>query len=86
MLWRSRPKTARRRAPSRATAVSACDVFDVVVEFQVIVYGAVVRSAPSALPSSSNCTPATPTSSDAVALMAMDAEGRWQLHASYPLG
>ena len=49
-----------------------CGPFDVVVVFQVTEYGKAVRSAPSALPSSSNCTPTTPTSSEAVAVTAID--------------
>ena len=36
-------------------------------EFQLTSYGAVVSSAPSGAPSSVNCTPATPMSSDAAA-------------------
>src|SRR5438067_6316862 len=37
--------------------------------FHLTVYGGVVTSAPSAAPSSRNCTPATPTLSDAFAVM-----------------
>src|SRR5205814_3847604 len=54
-------------AASRATAVSTCAPLAVVEVFQETEYGAVVSSAPSALPSSRNCTPATPTLSAAVA-------------------
>ena len=54
-------------AASRARAVSVCEPLAVAVVFQLTEYGAVVSSAPSATPSSRNCTPATPTLSDAVA-------------------
>ena len=52
---------------SRARAASVCVPFVAVVVFQERLYGEVVFSAPSTAPSSRNCTPATPTSSDAVA-------------------
>src|SRR5262245_37554199 len=52
---------------SRARAASVWVVFVAVVEFHAIVYGAVVTSAPSAAPSSRNCTPTTPMLSDALA-------------------
>src|SRR5262249_37686008 len=55
-------------AASRATAVSACGPFDAVPVFHATVYGGEVRSAPSAASSTLNCTPATATSSDAVAV------------------
>lgn len=42
------------------------------VVFQVIEYGAVVSSAPSAIPSRRNCTPETPMLSEAVAESATD--------------
>src|SRR5262249_37301989 len=48
---------------------SVCDPLATVVVFQVMLYGDVVSSAPSALPSSRNCTPATATLSDAFAEM-----------------
>ncbi len=54
-------------AASRATAVSAWLPFVVVVVVQVIEYGLVVSSAPRFAPSRRNCTPVTPTLSDAVA-------------------
>src|SRR5947209_2341469 len=55
-------------AASRATAASACLLPSAaVVVSQVISYGAVTSSAPSGDPSSVNWTPATPTSSAAVA-------------------
>src|SRR2546422_657399 len=55
-------------AASRARAASVCEPFDAAVEFQAMVYGAVVTSAPSAAPSSRNCTPTTAILSLAVAL------------------
>src|SRR5207248_2814747 len=54
-------------AASRARAASVCAPLPTLPEFHVIEYGAVVTSAPTAAPSSRNCTPATPTLSDAVA-------------------
>src|SRR6185295_8733007 len=55
-------------AASRATADSVWLPFATVVEFHAMAYGLVVSSAPMfVVPSSLNCTPATPTLSDAVA-------------------
>src|SRR4051794_16578295 len=54
-------------AASRATALSVCDPFATVVESHVTEYGAEVSSRPRLAPSSLNCTPATPTLSDAFA-------------------
>ena len=54
-------------AASRARAVSVCGPLAAVVVFHATVNGAAVSSAPSALPSRRNCTPATPTPSDASA-------------------
>src|SRR5439155_389764 len=54
-------------AASRATAVSVWLPLPIVVEFQLIVYGAAVSSAPRLAPSSLNCTPTTLTLSAAVA-------------------
>ena len=54
-------------AASRATAIKVCDPFVAVVVFQDTEYGEIVSSAPRALPSSLNCTPATPTLSEALA-------------------
>src|SRR5262249_53476950 len=54
-------------APSRATAVSPWAPGAAVVEFHTTEYGATVSSAPRAAPSSLNCTPATPTLSEAAA-------------------
>src|SRR5438045_774802 len=56
-----------RPAASRARALSVCAPLDAVVESQLIAYGSAVTSEPSGAPSSRNCTPATPTSSDAFA-------------------
>ncbi len=59
---------ARFPAASRATAVIVCEPSETVVEFQTILYGAVVSSAAmSVLVSSLNCTPTTPTASKAEA-------------------
>src|SRR3954462_10750197 len=52
-------------AVSRATAVSVCTPLTTASVFQDIVYGEAVTSEPRLAPSSLNCTPATPTSSDA---------------------
>ena len=57
-----------RPAASRATAVSVCGPLPAVVVFHETEYGAVVSSLPRFAPSSLNWTPATPTSSAAVAL------------------
>src|SRR5437899_1461921 len=54
-------------AASRATAVRVWLAFVALVVFHTTLYGAVVASVPSGAPSSMNCTPATPTLSDAVA-------------------
>src|SRR5439155_16030656 len=55
-------------AASRATAVSVCEALLAVVVSHAMEYGAVVSSAPRFAPSSLNCTPATPTLSDALAV------------------
>jgi hypothetical protein len=54
-------------AASRARAASVCTPFDTFVVDQGSVNGAAANSGPSGAPLSRNCTPATPTSSDAVA-------------------
>src|SRR5205814_1949938 len=54
-------------AASRACAVTACVPFGTSTEFQDVVYGLAVNSAPRFAPSTLNCTPTTPTSSAAVA-------------------
>src|SRR5438034_11286924 len=51
-------------AASRATALSVCVPFAIVVVFHVTLYGAPVSSAPRLAPSSLNCTPATPRSEE----------------------
>src|SRR5206468_1467806 len=56
-------------AASRAMAVSVCDALLVVFVSHATAYGAVVSSAPRFAPSRRNCTPTTPTSSDASAPM-----------------
>src|SRR5688572_20761618 len=57
----------RLPAASRATAVSVWLPFGAVVVSHVVENGAVVSSAPRSPPSRLNCTPATPTLSDALA-------------------
>src|SRR5882672_6841923 len=60
-------EVVRFPAASRATAVRVCwPLLDPVVLTE-IAYGAVVSSAPRAVPSEKNCTPATPTLSEALA-------------------
>src|SRR4051812_29654397 len=51
---------------SRDRADSTCRPLDAVVVFHWTLYGATVSSAPSGLPSSRNCTPATGLVTDAV--------------------
>src|SRR5204862_6057358 len=58
----------RLPAASRAIAVSVCEPLLAVAVFQETPKGAAVSSAPSAAPSSKNCTPATPTLSEAFAV------------------
>src|SRR2546422_5984429 len=55
-------------AASRATAVTVCAPLATVVVFHEMLYGATVTSAPRSAPSSLNCTPATPTLSEALAV------------------
>src|SRR5216117_2877129 len=57
-------------AASRARAASVCEPLALEVLFQEAEYGDVVSSAPRLAPSSRNCTPATPTLSDALAVTA----------------
>src|SRR5437870_10541784 len=54
-------------AASRATAVRLCVPLVAKLVFQETEYGATVSSAPRLTPSSLNCTPATPTLSEAEA-------------------
>ena len=55
-------------AASRARALSVWTPFAVAVVFHDTEYGDVVSSAPRLFPSSKNCTPTTPTLSDAFAV------------------
>src|SRR5688572_10754071 len=55
-------------AASRARAVRVWLPFVAVAVFQETLYGAEVSSAPRLAPSSRNCTPATPTLSEALAV------------------
>src|SRR6266571_327993 len=55
-------------AASRAVAASVCEPFAILVVSRATEYGAAVSSAPSTAPSNRNCTPATPTLSEASAL------------------
>ena len=59
-------------AASRATAVRVCCALLAVVVSHVTPYGALVSSAPRLVPSSLNCTPATPTLSLAFAVTLTD--------------
>ena len=54
-------------AASRATAVSVWVPFGARVVVQATVYGGALTSTPRLVPSSLNCTPATPTLSEALA-------------------
>src|SRR3989344_6962664 len=54
-------------AASRATALMVWLPLVAVVESHAIEYGVVVSSAPTLAPSTLNCTPTTPTLSDALA-------------------
>ena len=55
-------------AASRATAVRVCVPLATLLVAQLALQGAEPSSAPSAAPSTRNCTPATPTLSDALAV------------------
>src|SRR5437879_2641872 len=61
-------EVVRLPAASRATAVSVCEPLLAVVVFQDTEYGAAVSSAPRLAPSNRNCTPTTPTLSEALAV------------------
>jgi len=61
-------------AASRATAVRMWEPLETPDVFQVPEYGATVSSVPRLEPSSLNWTPATPTLSEAVAEMTVEAE------------
>src|SRR5436309_2691216 len=60
-------EVVRLPAASRATAVIMCEPSLAVAVFQGIEYGASVSSAPKSAPSILNCTPTTPTLSEALA-------------------
>src|SRR5262249_57145350 len=57
----------RLPATSRATAVKVCAPLLAAAVFHETEYGALASSAPRAAPSSRNCTPVTPTLSEALA-------------------
>ena len=59
-------------AASRAVAVKECAPFKIVVEFKAAEYGDDISSPPKLFPSHLNCTPTTPTLSDAFADTATD--------------
>src|SRR5206468_1428599 len=59
-------------AASRAVAVRVCDPLPTVVVFQEIEYGDDVSWGATLAPSTRNCTPATPTLSEAEALTVVD--------------
>src|ERR1700730_15144435 len=59
----------RLPAASRATAVTTCEPFAALSVFPGAEYGAEVASAPVLTPSTWNCTPTTPTLSEASAVM-----------------
>src|SRR6267142_4723 len=66
-------------AASRATAVTVCEPSLTVAVFQETEYGALVSSAPKLLPSILNCTPATPTLSEASACTVSVPDTVWPL-------
>src|SRR5205807_1799558 len=68
MLPGTAAEVVRLPAASRATAVSVCEPLLAVVVFQETEYGAAASSTPRLAPSSRNCTPTTPTSSEALAV------------------
>src|SRR5437773_11644605 len=61
-------EAVRRPAASRATAVKVCEPLLALVVFHEMEYGAAVTSVPASTPSSRNCTPTTPTLSEALAV------------------
>src|SRR5436190_593068 len=61
-------EVVRLASASRATAVSVCEPLLAVVVFQETEYGAAASSTPRLAPSSRNCTPTTPTLSEALAV------------------
>src|SRR5207247_1533838 len=64
----SAAEVVRLPAASGATAVSVCGPLLAVVVFQETEYGAAASSTPRLAPSSRNCTPTTPTLSEALAV------------------
>ena len=61
-------------AASRARALRPCEPSAAVALSQEVEYGAVVSSVPRFAPSRRNCTPATPTLSEALAVTVVVAE------------
>src|SRR6266404_1584989 len=61
-------EVVRLPAASRAIAVMVCEPFAALSVFHCAEYGAAGSSAPALLPSTWNCTPATPTLSEAFAV------------------
>src|SRR5258708_3595268 len=72
-------EVVRLPAASRATAVMVCEPLLAVVVFHEIEYGAPVSSAPTLAPSILNCTPATPTLSEALAVSVTVPDTVWPL-------
>src|SRR5205809_7047992 len=66
-------------AASRATVVRVCEPLLAAAVFHEIEYGAAVLSAPRLAPSSRNCTPATPTLSEALAVTVTVPDTVWPL-------
>jgi len=69
----------RLPAASRATAARVCEPLLTLAVFQGIEYGALVSSAPKLAPSILNCTPTTPTLSEALAVTVTVADTVWPL-------
>src|SRR5467141_3104277 len=67
-------EVVRLPAASRAIAVMVCEPLLAPVVFQGTEYGAAVSSAPALTPSNWNCTPTTPTLSEALAVTVIVAE------------
>src|SRR5258708_38994219 len=66
-------------AASRAIAVRVCEPLLAAAVFHETEYGAAVLSAPRLAPSSRNCTPATPTLSEALAVTVTVPDTVWPL-------
>src|SRR6266853_1869126 len=69
----------RLPAASRATAVRVCEPLLALAVFQGTEYGALVSSAPTLAPSILNCTPTTPTLSEAPAVTVTVPDTVWPL-------